>query len=274
MVVIIGAPAFVQHVVTDDPGPELPPLYVISADPNELSWAPDGIGIHATPQLALRGLLAGYRQACRARPLPPSTTPHPDRPAATRPITAEYALSIMCEVVPEDAVVVEETPSHRAALHRYLPIRRPGGFLTGQSGVLGYALPAAIGVALAHPERPVLALLGDGSSLYSIQGVWTAVQQRANVTYVIFDNGHYATVRALADAAGHATIPGTEFGGTDFCGLARAWNCPAEDVTDPHALAPTLRTALNTPGPMLVRVQLDATYQPLYSDHGEQGSGQ
>lgn len=262
LVVVIGAPAFVQHVVTDDPGPELPALYLISADANELSWAPEGVGIHATPRLALRGLLAGFGGGVsRAEPGGPVAVA---RPAATAPISADYALSVISEVLPADAVVVEEIPSHRPALHRHLPIRRPGGFFTGQSGVLGFALPAAIGVALARPDRPVLALLGDGSSLYSIQGLWTAVQQRVNVTYVIFDNGQYGAVRALAHAAGYAKVPGTELGGTDFRGLARAWNCPAENVTDPADLAPALRTALSTPGPALVHIALSADHQALY----------
>jgi benzoylformate decarboxylase len=109
-----------------------------------------------------------------------------------------------------------------------------------------------------------LAVLGDGSSLYSIQGLWTAVQQRVNVTFVIFDNGQYGALRALANAAGYAKVPGTELGGTDFCALARAWNCPAEDISDPADLAPTLRTALATAGPSLVRVALSADYQALY----------
>jgi benzoylformate decarboxylase len=71
-------------------------------------------------------------------------------------------------------------------------------------------------------------------------------------------------VRALAHAAGYAKVPGTELGGTDFRGLARAWNCPAENVTDPADLAPTLRTALSTPGPALVRLALSADHQALY----------
>jgi benzoylformate decarboxylase len=261
LVVVIGAPAFVEHIVTDDPGPELPALYLISADANELSWATAGVGIHATPRLALRGLLAGCGGwVSRAEPAPMAVP----RPEASQPISAGYALSVISEVLPADAIVVEEIPSHRPALHRHLPIRRPGGFFTGQSGVLGFALPAAIGVAMAQPDRPVLAVLGDGSSLYSIQGLWTAVQQRVNVTFVIFDNGQYGALRALANAAGYAKVPGTELGGTDFCALARAWNCPAEDISDPADLAPTLRTALATAGPSLVRVALSADYQALY----------
>ncbi|HEX4223220.1 MAG TPA: benzoylformate decarboxylase [Pseudonocardiaceae bacterium] len=262
LVVVVGAPAFVEHVVSDDPGPELPALHVISADANELSWAPEGVGLNATPRLALRGLLAGWGgRVSRTEPTEPAAVPVPE---ASQPISASYVLSVISEVQPADAIVVEEIPSHRPALHRHLPIRRPGGFFTGQSGVLGFALPAAIGVALAQPDRPVLALLGDGSSLYSIQGLWTAVQQRVNVTFVIFDNGQYGALRALAEGAGYAKVPGTELGGTDFRLLAQAWNCPAENVTDPADLAPILRTALATPGPALIRVALSADYHALY----------
>lgn len=262
LVLVVGAPAFIRHVETD-PGPDLPPVYVISADANELSWAPHGIGIHATSLLALKALLPFVGGGPSRRP-DPAPMPPPPVPAASQPITAEYALSTIAKMSPDNAIVVEEAPSHRPALHRYLPIRSPGGFFTGQSGVLGFGLPAAIGVALAQPDRPVVAILGDGSSLYSIQGLWTAVRQQVNVTYVIFDNGQYGALLALAEAANYRKVPGTELGGTDFRQLAESFGCPARDVTTPAELAPALRTALDTPGPQLIHVALSTQYQNLY----------
>lgn len=268
LVLVVGAPAFIRHVVTD-PGPDLPPIYVISADANELSWAPEGVGIHATPSLALSALLplAGGRSG---RPSGPETLPSPPAPVASEPITAEYALSTIAEMLPDNAIVVEEAPSHRPVLHRYLPIRSPGSFFTGQAGVLGFALPAAIGVALAQPDRPVVAILGDGSSLYSFQALWTAVQQRVNVVYLIFDNRQYGALLALADAANYSKIPGTELGGTNFRQLAESFGCPASDVTAPAELAPALRAALSMPGPHLIHVALSTRYQTLYPTAGDQ----
>jgi benzoylformate decarboxylase len=261
LVVVIGAPAFVQHVVTADPGPSLPPMYLLSDNETELSWAVEAIGIRATPKLALRALVDATERTGREQV---AVRPRPAAPAATDPMSAAYALSVIADVLPADAVVVEEVPSHRPVMHEYLPIRRPGGFLTGQSGVLGFALPGAVGVALAAPKRPVLALVGDGSSMYSIQGLWTAVQEQANVTFVILDNSQYGALRSLAAAAGFAKVPGMDLGGIDFCAVANGFGCPAEDVGDPVRLAPALRSAIEAPGPHLIRVRVAADDSHLY----------
>jgi benzoylformate decarboxylase len=261
LVVVIGAPAFIQHVVTADPGPALPPVYLLSDNEAELSWAPEAIGIRSSPTLALRALLDATVPAERASV---AVRSRPEPPAATDPMTAAYALSVIADVLPADAVVVEEVPSHRPVMHEYLPIRRPGGFLTGQSGVLGFALSGAVGVALAAPSRPVLALVGDGSSMYSIQGLWTAVREQADVTFVILDNSQYGALRLLADAAGFSKVPGMELGGIDHCAVANGFGCPAELVTDPARLAPALRNALAAHGPHLVHVRVAVDSKPLY----------
>ena len=79
---------------------------------------------------------------------------------------------------------MEEAPSHRNDLHEYFPVRSTdGGFFTGFSGALGYGIGAAVGVGMADPARRTVALLGDGSSMYGIQSLWTAVREQARVTY-------------------------------------------------------------------------------------------
>jgi benzoylformate decarboxylase len=172
-------------------------------------------------------------------------------------MTAAYALSVLSELLPEDAVVVEEAPSHRPALHEHLPIRRPGGFLTGQSGVLGYGLPAAVGVAMAVPNRPVVALIGDGSSMYGIQGLWTAAREHVPVTFVVLDNGQYGAMRNHAGRLGITKAPGIQLGGLDFVALAQGFGCAAVRVDAPEALGPALARALAADVPTLVHVVVD-----------------
>src|SRR5205823_2715933 len=92
-------------------------------------------------------------------------------------------------------------------------IRISGGFYTAASGGLGYGLPAAVGIALGSPGRRVICLLGDGSSLYSIQALWTAARHRLPVSFLVLNNGGYGALKALG--AGIEVGAGGPHGGTD-----------------------------------------------------------
>src|SRR5215204_2593913 len=89
------------------------------------------------------------------------------------------------------SIVVEEAPSSRAAMQSHLPIMRSETFYTMCSGGLGYGMPAAIGIALGKPGRKVIALIGDGSSMYSIQALWSAAQLALPITFIILKNRRY-----------------------------------------------------------------------------------
>jgi benzoylformate decarboxylase len=261
LVVVLGAPVFTYHVGTAQQGGSLPTLYVVNDDEQALAWAENGTAIRADVRIAVRQLLPLARSVDRPGP-PPRTMPA--APTATTPMSGAYVYSTVAQVLPADAVVVEEAPSHRNDLHTYLPIARSGGFLTMATGVLGFGLPAAVGVALAQPDRPVLAVLGDGSAMYGIQGLWTAVRENARVTFVILDNGGYGALVALGRASGIEKFPGADLGGIDFCALARGMGCPARLVESPADLTPALHEALATDGPVLLHVVVDADVAPLY----------
>jgi benzoylformate decarboxylase len=81
---------------------------------------------------------------------------------------------MLAEVRDPSHIVVEEAPSSRRTMQSYLPFTEPNTFITMASGGLGYGIPAAVGVALASPGKKVIGLIGDGSSMYSIQSLWTA----------------------------------------------------------------------------------------------------
>ena len=86
-------------------------------------------------------------------------------------ITEALLMQTLAQLRPQTSIVVEEAPGSRAVMHDHLPFDRPESYYTGASGGLGHGLPAAVGVALASPEQKVIALLGDGSSMYAIQGL-------------------------------------------------------------------------------------------------------
>jgi benzoylformate decarboxylase len=161
-------------------------------------------------------------------------------------------LAALAERMPRDTVVVEETPSSRPDLHALVPARAPLGFLSAAMGGLGFGLPAAIGVRMARPDRPVVAIVGDGSSLYGIQALWSAAHYGVGVLFVVLANGRYAIMDELArrhgeaksDGDGHPPWPAFEE--ISVSGLAGALGCPAVRVETYDELLTTLDDVLPT----------------------------
>ncbi len=121
---------------------------------------------------------------------------------------------------PAGSIIVEEAPSTRGPMHDYLPIIARDTFYTCASGGLGHGLPAAIGVALGRRNEKVIALLGDGSSMYAIQGLWTAAQLQLPITFIIVNNRRYEALLQFGRHFGLARTVGTSLADIDFCGLA------------------------------------------------------
>src|SRR5439155_10427396 len=117
---------------------------------------------------------------------------------------AGAVLQAVGERVPEDVVVVEECPSNQVELTYRIPARRPLGFVSAANGGLGWGLNAAIGLRMGLPERPVVAVLGDGSALFGVHGLWSDAHERAGVLFVVLKNGGYLIMDQLAARAGGA----------------------------------------------------------------------
>src|SRR5690606_29824950 len=123
--------------------------------------------------------------------------------------------------VPAETVVVEESPSSRPDLHRLLPARSPLGFVSAAMGGLGAGLPAAIGVRMAAPTRPVVAVVGGASSLYGTQALWSAAHYGVGVLFVVLANGASAIMdRLAAQRGGKPPWPG--FAEVSIAGLAES----------------------------------------------------
>jgi benzoylformate decarboxylase len=172
-------------------------------------------------------------------------------------------MATLAEVMPADAVLVEESPSNRHDLRRHVRIRRPGSFYATASGGLGFAMPAAVGIKLAQPGRPVVCLVGDGSALYAPQALWSAVQLGAPVTFVVVNNARYAILESVAAFGGLEGVPSLELPGVDFLAAAASYGCPAVRVSAPGELAGTLDQAINRAEPVLIDVMVDRRVPPL-----------
>ncbi|MFJ1766746.1 benzoylformate decarboxylase [Amycolatopsis sp. NPDC088138] len=261
LVVVLGAPAFTYHVERGRGEAPLPPLLIVSDDEQILARAYEGTAIRTTPKLGIRALTDAVGETSRPAPAPRQRPAKPDGSV----LTGAYVYATLAELLPEDALVVEETPSHRGVLHDHLPITSTDtGFLTMASGTLGYGVPGAVGAALARPDRTVVGVVGDGSSMYGIQALWTAARQELPVTIVILDNTEYAAVRILGDAIGGAKLPGTQLGGIDFSALAASMGCQGIAITEPASLAPALTAALADKRPTLVHVRVVAENTTIY----------
>ncbi|MET0134416.1 MAG: benzoylformate decarboxylase [Kibdelosporangium sp.] len=251
LVLVFGAPVFTHHVFRGAAEQPLPELFVLSDDDELLARASHGTGIRTMLRPALRQLSELVTEIDRPAPQPLA---RPEISLDGPAVSGAKLFSLLSEMLPDNAIVVEEAPSHRQIMHDHLPIRsRQTGFLTVASGTLGYGLPAAVGAALARPDRRIVAVIGDGSSMYGFQAVWTAVREHLPVTFVIVDNSQYAALKIMADADG-IKVPGVELGGIDFVALATGMGCPGVLVQSVAGLRAALAQSLVDDGPTLLHV--------------------
>ena len=178
-------------------------------------------------------------------------------PAVEKPITPAYLFSVLNSLIPKNAVVAEECPSAKGDLDRYLLLDEPGSFYSVPNGILGFGLPAAVGLQLARPQRRVICPIGDGSIQYSIQALWTAVQQRAPVVTIVLRNSDYSALKGFCDFTQVGrNVPGMDIPGIDMVKIAQGYGMAAQEVDRAEELEPALREAFASPGPRLISVSV------------------
>jgi benzoylformate decarboxylase len=267
-ILVVGAPVFRQSPYA--PGRLTEPetrIALVNDDPAEVHRSPVELAVLAPPAAVCRELarLTPARDAEPPQPFRPPPAPAP--PAPGEPLLAGHVLAALAERLPREAVVVEEAPVDRPEIHDRLPAREPLGFLSAAMGGLGFALPGATGLRMALPRRPVVAVVGDGSSLYSIQALWSAAHYRVGVLFVILSNGGYAIMNRLAERQGLGG-PWPGFDEVDVAGLARALGCPARRIATHDELVAALDEVVPTlptrEEPLLLDVAIapTATFSP------------
>ena len=173
------------------------------------------------------------------------------------PIDPDWLALQVIEAMPDNAILVDEgltSSRHISALRAH---RDRFGYHALASGGIGWGLPASVGASLANPDRPVVCFSGDGSSMYSIQSLWTAANHKLPLTFVIVNNGGYRIIkqRLLAFHDDDHYV-GMDFidPPVDFTGVAKSLGLEAIRVTDPGQLKSTLSSAFNRPGTKLIEV--------------------
>jgi len=237
VVIAVGAPAFRQSPYEEGPFVrDGTTVAVVTDDPDEAHRSRADLAVLASPAAVCAALAARV-----ATPLGPNESLNPvaDPPPPAPPLRAAHVLNALGRRLPPDLVLVEECPSNQVELTLRIPARRPLGFVSAAMGGLGWGLNAAIGLRMGLPERPVVAVLGDGSTLFGLHGLWSAAHYGVGVLFVVLANGGYAIMDQHAARAGGAPAwPG--FGDVDIAGLARALGCDARRITEQDDLEATL----------------------------------
>ncbi len=202
--------------------------------------------------------IAEHLGAATDEPTDHAPLPEVDRgPLDTRNLGAAFATAL-----PEHAIVLAESISS-GGTYRYLTAQAaPHTLLAILGGAIGGGLPSAVGAAVACPDRPVFALQADGSSLYTVQSLWTMAREELDVTTVICANRRYQILDVeLANAALDVGAVGrrlTDLGGPDidFVKLGEGFGVPGRNVTTGAQLLDALAWAANEPGPHLIEAEL------------------
>lgn len=248
-ILVAGAPVFTYHVEGSGPHwPEHAKLMALSDDPRHLAALPGGGGVLGDVADGLARLAERVNERGFAGQTHRLADPEPA-------MTAAYVLKRVAALRPAEAVIVEEAPTARGPEHETLPITREGGFYSCASGGLGYSLPGAIGVAMAQPDK-VIAILGDGSAMYTIQGLYAARNEAANVSFVILNNGAYAALTGFSGEFGMNHVPGCDLAGLDFVKLAEAQGIPAQLVDSVDDLDGALKWSFAQTGPSLLDIRI------------------
>jgi benzoylformate decarboxylase len=184
----------------------------------------------------------------------PQPRPAPERAEQAEPMSSSTAASVLASLFPEDGVLVLEAPSATLAVRNQLRLGREGSYFFSAGGGLGFAMPAAIGVQMAQPSRPVVCVLGEGSAQYAIQSLWTAAAYDVPVTYVVLRNDEYAILKWFAAMEQIERAPGLDLPRLDCAALAGAYGVPSSSVAGPEELSSALADALAAEGPRLIEV--------------------
>ena len=185
------------------------------------------------------------------------------------PLSAERMMAEIASALPDDTVICNDAVTSSTALHAAVPTDEPGKMYGGRGGALGWGMGGTLGLKLAYPNRPVVGVLGDGSAMMTIQGLWTAAARNIPVVYVICNNASYRVLKVNMDAYKSRIFneedPQSQYIGMDFdlpfniAGIAESFGMHARRIEDPATLRPAMEEALALDKPALLDVVIDGS---------------
>ncbi len=254
LVVVAGAPVFKYY--PNIPGamiPEGTEVWQITSDPDEAARSQVGNAAVGDAAAFLEALVERVGESDREPPPARAEMPPPER---SDPMQAGAAFDVLADVLSGDEIVVNESPSNALAFRARVKPSRPGSFMFGAGGGLGFGLSAAVGAQLGAPGRPVVAVLGEGSAQYTITALWTAVAYKVPLTILVLRNDEYAILKWFSDLEQVTGAPGLDLPGLDCVALAKAYGMRADRVEDADGLRDALGDGIGASEPRLIEVPI------------------
>jgi benzoylformate decarboxylase len=274
LVLVAGAPVFRYYPYV--PGPFLPDgtdLVQLTGDPDAAARAPVGEALVGDVGEALSRLVE--LTAGPARRESQASTVHSGQSGEAAGsdssegagdsegsddgmLTTDDVVEVLARVFPADGVIVTDSGNAMEPLTEHVALPRPGSLYFCGAGTIGFAIPGGVGAQMATPDRPVLALTGDGSAQYCIQALWTAAQRTVPVTVLILDNQEYGILKGFGQFLGAEKIPGLDLGGLDYTAIAAGYHVDAEVARTAGELGDALAKAFEArdrPRVVIVPVQ-------------------
>ena len=279
----VGGDLFTLSLPSDvEPMPEGLPLIHLDLDPWEIGKNyPAQVAIQGDPKATLPELVEALKrrlspsqvkevsarieklrmgQEARREALRQEAAAQADRV----PISPLALVGAVAGAVPDEAIIVDETISSSLGVRELLRARDHRGFYGLRGGGIGWGLPASLGVKLAQPDRPVIALVGDGSAMYTIQSLWSAAHDSIAVVFVIFNNQSYRILKQRTQALkGFSAEDNTYVAmdlvnpGLDYVGLAKSQGVPGELVDKASGVVAAIKRGMASGGPYLIDVRID-----------------
>jgi benzoylformate decarboxylase len=262
LVVALGGPVFRYY--PEIAGPYLPEgtsLIHITSDSDEAARAPVGDAYVGDLRAALEGLLDEVLESSRTVPEGRPEVPRPE--GVDAPMNPAELWAAVGHAAPANALLVSEAGSNEVPITKYV---RPGAALSHMSAVgggLGFGLPAAVGAQLGAPDRPVIALMGDGSMHYAITSLWTAARYQIPVTIVVSSNEEYGVLKQFRDIEGAAGVPGLDLPGLHVVATAESYGIDAHEATSTDQVMELLRAGVgDRERPSLINVRTKRVERP------------
>jgi len=179
------------------------------------------------------------------------------------PVSPAYVCDRLAARLPEDAVITVGAGLHLLYPMAYIPSRRPLTFLSAVNfGAMGFGFPAALAAKLVHPQREVVAILGDGDFMMTVQDLETAVREQIAVRIFIINDNAYRVLAFRQKVQWQGHVYGSLHGNPDFIKLAESFGIPAWRLSEAAQVDKVLDTALAQPGPSLVEIVTSADDLP------------
>jgi acetolactate synthase-1/2/3 large subunit len=236
------------------------------AYPGKPSWlTPESCQIHilATIDQDAPAALEAVAHALGAQASPVLTPPAPATTSPSGPLTPVAIGQTLAALMPEDAIVSDESNTCGMALFPLTEHAPRHDWLTGTGGAIGLGLPLALGAAIACPQRKVIALQADGAAMYTVQALWTMAREKADVTVVILNNRSYAILNIeLARVGAGRPTPKTQsmlslaHPDLNWVEISQGMGVPASRATSTEEFHAQFAEAMNSKGPRLIEAMV------------------